>query len=380
MKLAIISHTPHYKNKNNSEITGWGPTVREINHMTELFEEIYHIAPLHIGKSPASSMAYESDHIKFIPLNPYGGEKLSDKISIITTAAGNLKIIKDILKLVDWVQFRAPTAMGIYVLPYLSLLNKPKRWVKYAGNWKMENPPLSYSFQKWWLNNNFQHSKVTINGQWEGQKKHILNFQNPCLDNEELSRAKKIAVTKNFEGKLTLCFVGTLTENKGVHLLLEALKKIKNPEDINEVLLIGDGEEKKKYEAIAKEINLKIIFKGLLKRNELEEIYKASHLIILPSESEGFPKVIAEASAYGCVPIVSDVSSVGQYYNDMNGFLLKKTDVETLVQKINSALSDRINLKKMSAQCIKVAELFTFENYIKNLKEKILCNDNIDKI
>jgi len=288
MKLAIISHTPHYKK--NGVITGWGPTVREINHLTELFDEIYHIAPLHEEEAPESSMSYKSDKIKFIPLRPYGGEKLSEKFSIITTASDNLKIIKSILGKVDWVQFRAPTAMGMYVLPYLSFRRKPKRWVKYAGNWNMKNPPLSYSFQKWWLNNNLQKSKVTINGQWDGQKEHVLNFQNPCLDNEELIRAKKIAEEKNFNEKLTFCFVGTLTKNKGVDVILEALKKINHPGDIKEVLMIGDGSEKERYEVIAKEINLEITFKGQLKRDELENIYKVSHLIMLPSESEGFPK------------------------------------------------------------------------------------------
>jgi len=370
MKLAVISHTPHYKK--NGVIKGWGPTVREINHLTELFSDIYHIAPLHIEEAPQSSMSYESDKIKFIPLKPYGGRKLSDKFSIITTAPNNLKVIKSILDMVDWVQFRAPTAMGLYLLPYLSLRSKPNRWVKYAGNWNMKNPPLSYSFQKWWLNSNFQKSKVTVNGQWEGQKKHVLNFQNPCLDNEELLRAKIITEEKNFNERLIFCFVGTLTKNKGVDVILEALKKINHPEDIQEVLMVGGGSQREKYELMAKEINLKITFTGLLNRDELENIYEVSHLIILPSESEGFPKVIAEASAYGCVPIVSDVSSIGQYYNDINGILLKKINPDELAQKIDRAVQDRINLKKMSLECVKVAELFTFEYYMKNLKEKIL--------
>jgi len=370
MKLAIISHTPHYKR--SGVIKAWGPTVREINHLTELFDEIYHIAPLYNEEAPRSSMSYESDKIKFVPLKPYGGKKLSDKFSILTTAPNNLRIIKSILDIVDWIQFRAPTAMGLYLLPYLSFRRKPNRWVKYAGNWNMKNPPLSYSFQKWWLNSNFQKSKVTINGQWDGQKEHVLNFQNPCLDNEELLKAKKIAEEKNFNERLIFCFVGTLTKNKGVDVIIEALKKIKHPEKIKEVLMVGNGSEIKKYESIAKEIVLKITFKGLLKRDELENIYRVSHLIMLPSESEGFPKVIAEASAYGCVPIVSDVSSIGQYYNETNGFLLKKINPDELAQKIDSALKDRINLKRMSLECVKVADLFTFEYYMKNLRERIL--------
>jgi len=374
MRLAIISHTPHYFRE--GKITGWGPTVREINHLTEIFDEIYHIAPLHKDKSPDSSVSYNSNKINFIPLKPYGGESLSEKYSIITTARYNLNKIRTILDKVDWVQFRAPTAMGLYVLPYLSLKSKPKKWVKYAGNWQMEDPPLSYRLQKWWLKKNFMRSKVTINGQWEGQEPHILNFQNPCMDEAELDRAKKIALEKDFEKKLTICFAGTLTKNKGVDILLGALNKIKSKDEIREVIFAGEGNEKKRYEETAGKINMQISFRGLLDRKSLEKVYEESHLIILPSESEGFPKVIAEAAAFGCVPVVSDISSIGQYFNDTNGFLLKNINSDEISAAISLAISDKEGLKKKSLNCLRIAELFTFENYNKNLKEKILLSDN----
>ena len=54
MKLAIISHTPHYQKK--GKISGWGSTVREVNHLVKIFDEIYHIAPLHSEESPDSSI------------------------------------------------------------------------------------------------------------------------------------------------------------------------------------------------------------------------------------------------------------------------------------------------------------------------------------
>ncbi|MCY7362132.1 MAG: capsular biosynthesis protein, partial [Ignavibacteria bacterium] len=217
MKLVIISHTPHYKK--NGVIVGWGSTITEVNHLTKLFSEIYHIAPLHNEAAPDSSLAYESEKIKFIPISIYGGVNLKNKLSVLTTAPGNLKTISSVLKKSgsnDWIQFRAPTAMGVYVIPYLSFFRKSKLWVKYAGNWNMDNPPLSYKFQKWWLENNFQNSKVTINGYWEGQKSHIINFQNPCMDSEELLKAKEKSKSKNFDGKLSICFVGALSKNKGV--------------------------------------------------------------------------------------------------------------------------------------------------------------------
>lgn len=376
MKLAIISHTPHYKK--NGRITGWGSTVREVNHLLKLFDEIYHIAPLHDGESPDSSLEYQSEKIKFISLKPYGGEKLYQKLSVVFTAPYNIKKISSVLKNLsreDWVQFRAPTAMGVYVLPFLKLKNRSRLWVKYAGNWKMDNPPLSYRFQKWWLENNYQGSKVTINGYWKGQKEHILDFQNPCFDKVELDRAGKIGSEKDFKGKLTLCFAGSLTSNKGVDILLEALRMTEGKNEIAEMIFAGDGSERKKYEKSASEINLKISFTGFLGRSDLEKIYEKSHIIILPSESEGFPKVIAEAAAFGCVPLVSDVSSISQYFDGSKSFLLKKINAEEIRMKLDYALSERRKLKEMSLKCITDSGIFTYEHYLNSLKDKIIYAD-----
>lgn len=372
MKLAVISHTPHYKR--NSEIVGWGPTVREINHLAEIFEKIFHIAPLHNERYPASSMSYQSQRIEFVPLKPYGGKKILDKLSIITTAPYNLRTIKETLRKVDWVQFRSPTAMGVYVLPYLSLNNLPRRWVKYAGNWKIKGAPLSYRFQRWWLKKNFLNSFVTINGGPGDEKNNILNFRNPCLDNEELKTANSIAEGKDFSGKLTFCFAGTLTKNKGAGLIIEAARKIKN-KDIEQIIFAGDGPERANYEGTKSVTDVKLVFKGFMDREELKEVYGKSHLILLPSESEGFPKVIAEAAAYGCVPIVSDVSSISSYFNDENGFLLKEINSDELANRIDEALSERNLLKEKSKLCADVARQFTFEDYMTNLKEKILSQD-----
>ncbi|MBK6876946.1 MAG: hypothetical protein IPG99_11005 [Ignavibacteria bacterium] len=204
MKLAIISHTPHYLRE--GRIVGWGATVREINHLTKLFDDIYHIAPLHDEEAPDSSLEYSSERITLVPLKKYGGETLRDKLSIVTTAAYNLNTITPVLEKVDWVQFRAPTAMGLYVLPFLAVRRKPKRWVKYAGNWIMDNPPYSYALQKWMLEKNYLNCKVTINGWWEGQQEHILSFPNPCLDDEELKKGKLDSKVKGLHKTIEALF------------------------------------------------------------------------------------------------------------------------------------------------------------------------------
>jgi glycosyltransferase involved in cell wall biosynthesis len=45
-------------------------------------------------------------------------------------------------------------------------------------------------------------------------------------------------------------------------------------------------------------------------KESIEHVYENSHVLVLTSESEGFPKVISEAMAFGCVPIVTAVGAI----------------------------------------------------------------------
>ena len=257
MKLLIISHTEHYKSE-TGEIVGWGPTITEINHLTEIFNEIYHCAPLYKYPAPKSSLAYLSEKIHFVPLKPFGGKTISQKLTVLITAPHNLKIIRETLKKVDVFQFRAPTGMGVYMIPWLMYFSGKKGWFKYAGNWMHPDPPTGYKIQKWFLvrNGNFP---VTINGKWEGQPKHCITFENPCLTGNDLIEGEENFKNKDYSGKLDFIFVGRLDRAKGVHRILNAFSKI-DSDRIGTINLVGDGEEKSKFEEQAKSINTGLFF------------------------------------------------------------------------------------------------------------------------
>jgi len=78
MKLAIISHTEHYKD-GDGNIVGWGPTITEINHLAKDFEKIYHVAFFHPEDAPPSSLRYTAPNVEFVPL-----PILETKVSLYT--------------------------------------------------------------------------------------------------------------------------------------------------------------------------------------------------------------------------------------------------------------------------------------------------------
>ena len=92
----------------------------------------------------------------------------------------------------------------------------------------------------------------------------------------------------------------------------------------------------------------------------------------MPSRSEGFPKVIAEAANFGCIPVVSDVSSIGQYINDANGFIWDM-NTQPFPAYFNSLnLDDASNLKAKASNAHEMAKSFTYNNYLDKLETQIL--------
>ena len=196
---------------------------------------------------------------------------------------------------------------------------------------------------------------------------------------DEYIRNSKIARKKDFQGKLTFCFVGRLDDSKGFRVLLDTIKELEKVDYVEKFHIVGHGPLKKLLKDEIKKLKTAIIYHGLMHRADLDKIYSDSHFIVLPSQSEGFPKVISEASSFGCIPIVTPIVSVAKSLNRgmdnaivMDGFE-KYSLIETLMYISNNysilpSLSKSANI--WSKNC-------TYENYIKGICSIISDNNRI---
>ncbi len=380
-RMLIISHTPHYLEE--VQVVGLGSTVREIDQLASLFSEVVHLAPLHNVNAPAGSLPYNSPKVKTVLVKPAGGERLSEKISYLWRLPAWLTLMKRGLKKADAVHIRCPAVISLLALFACWMWARKKPcWVKYAGNWLgRRDEPLTYRWQRKILSRYRPNRVVTINGRWPNQPNHVISFDNPSYSSVELDQARSIAEEKYLSEPVKLLFVGRTDQAKGVGVVLSILERLLKVNIPVELVVIGDSPERSHFEQLSKDLGLEghAYFLGWKDRVELNKEYAKAHFVLLPSASEGWPKVLSEAMAYGVVPLASDVSSIPQILAETRaGHAFPADQPQQFVDKIVQYTLDIDSWKTTSNYGLQAAKLFTYEDYLDSVRKLFLENWGID--
>lgn len=371
--LLVVSDTAMTYTKDG--VLVFEPALREMENLLEVFTNITWIGFNYKSQSNLAMRYAETRNIDFILVpKATGGDSFFSKLKILPYLPYLLTVIfKSVLRH-KVIHTRGPSIPAL-IVAMISLFDKSRLyWHKYAGNWMQEKTPLAYALYRSALKLN-KNSVVTINGSWNDQKSHILSFSNPCLTTKELQSGLESYKKKSFDNSLTILFVGNLIPSKGLHKILDALQAL-GATTFEQLLVAGDGPSRSGLEVNAKSLSIPVVFYGAISRFELQKLYTKSHIILLPSQSEGFPKVIAEAAAFGCMPIVSNVSSLSQYISDgFNGILLNEdTNGKEIARILSELILNRKKLAFIAGNAIKMGEAFTYEVYNRRVQNEILGN------
>lgn len=364
MKLLIVSHTTHYHD--GGRIVGWGPTVRELDALAALFDEIVHVATIYPDPAPASALPYTAANVRLRLVAPAGGDSVAAKLGILTAYPRYGRVIREELARADAVHVRCPANISLAALALLRHTARPPyRWVKFAGNWRPEGgEPWSYALQRRWLAANRHRGVVTVNGRWPDQPLHVHAFDNPCLTDAETAAGEAAMAIKRLTRPVELLFVGALNEGKGVGRALQVAADLGRRGVPCRLRLLGDGPERPRYEAWAREHGVDASFLGWVPRADIAAYYAAAHFILLPSRSEGWPKVLSEAMAYGAVPVASAVSSIPQILAASGtGVALPPQDVDGMAAAIIRYVNDPDAWQAASRAGVAAAPQFGYRAY-----------------
>jgi len=107
------------------------------------------------------------------------------------------------------------------------------------------------------------------------------------------------------EGRLVL-FVSRLAREKNVSVLLRALADANDPSLT--VVIAGDGPQREELEQLARELGVgeRVVFLGVVTRDELPDLYASADAFVFPSTTETQGLVQAEALAAGALVIAAD--------------------------------------------------------------------------
>jgi glycosyltransferase involved in cell wall biosynthesis len=374
MQLLIISHTAHYRR--DGRIVGWGPTVKEINWLARAFDRVTHVASFHPGPTPKSALPYDTDKVRFVGVPPAGGLTLREKARVILHAPQYIQAILRNLGEPDVIHVRCPGSLGMYGMVVLLFVGRRLRWLKYGGNWvETGRMPISFAFQRWWLKHGLSRGPVTVNGRWENQPSHVFSFLNPSMTLQDIQVAQDRSLDKQLGKPTRFVFAGRTDTAKGLGRSLEILKGITQYSGDVHFDVLGDGPERPKFEQMTGELGLteKVTFRGWIPHDQIPNYLARSHFMLLPSDTEGWPKVLSEAMSHGVVPIASNVSAIPQILNQTKaGVALPVDAVDEFVGAIIGIMGDSQKWKEMSLAGIEAAPLFTYERYLMALDEMFI--------
>jgi glycosyltransferase involved in cell wall biosynthesis len=369
MKFAIITHVIHGKESGN--YFGYEPYIREMNLWIKNVSEVMVVAPLHtISKTPVQDF-YRHGNINFIKVADFDITNFKRIFHTIFVMPGIVWSIYQTMKRADHIHLRCPGNIGLLgCLVQILFPSKPKT-AKYAGNWDPNaKQPFTYRLQQWILCNTFltKNMQVLVYGEWENSSKNIKPFFTASYFEKDKTAVKP----RVLKGRISFVFVGTLSNGKQPLYAIRLIEQLfKKGHDV-QLTLYGEGNERTRLEHYISENKLTdiVLLKGNQNQETIKKSYIESHFVMLPSLSEGWPKVVAEGMFWGCLPIATKVSCVPNMLGNGERGLLLGLRLNDDVENIEALINDNGTYQQKAEKAMQWSRQFTmdaFENEIKLL-------------
>ena len=289
----------------------------------------------------------------------------------------SMKLIKEDFDVIDCCGF---PYFSLFSCKLISLIKRKKLfstwhevwgknyWYEYIG-WKGY---LGYIIEK--LAVLMPDKIISVSKHTTHKLKSELNSKKPIYTVPNGIEFDLITKIKPAKEKSDVIFVGRLISSKNIDVLIKSIKLIKKKNPEIKSLIIGDGPEKKKLEALTQKLNLEknVKFLGILENHDdVYALMKSSKVFVLPSTREGFGIVVIEANACG-IPVITvnhkDNAAKDLVKEGKNGFVCQ-LDEKEIAKNIMKAIKNR---NRMKQACTNSAKPYDWDNLMKKLEEVYL--------
>ncbi len=162
-------------------------------------------------------------------------------------------------------------------------------------------------------------------------------------------------------------FAGGYPLRKGLRYLAQAATQLKKSMPELDVRIAGLFPPEVVNHPICKDLN----FLGKLASSQMQEEYLSADCFVLPSLSEGFAGVVAEAIGAGC-PVLVTPESGSPIENGREGILFLSRNVAALTDAIQRMVGDRAFRQRCSLQCLEQASFYSEKEWLARLIPAVL--------
>lgn len=153
------------------------------------------------------------------------------------------------------------------------------------------------------------------------------------------------------EQQIKFLYVGRLSKEKSLHLLIEAFRRVYPQVPDAMLTLVGDGPQFAELQKLAKGLPVK--FTGYLDGESLIQAYENADIFVFPSATDTYSRVVLEAQAAGLATIVSGVGGPKEnIIPDKSGLVVEQENAEAYAQAMLSLARhpERLQVMKCAAR------------------------------
>lgn len=367
MKFLIVSNAPIIKKQ--GKLFAYSPYVKEMGIWAKCADEVAFCCPKWENENSLFVSEIPFRTHKIFWLSDFDIKSVKSKFKAFFQILYNFCILFKAMIWADHIHLRCPGNVGLLASIVQIFFFWKIKTAKYAGNWDPKaKQPLTYKLQRWLLSNTFltRNMQVLVYGEWPNQSKNVKPFFTATYKAEETNVP---IVQRSFKHKINFLFVGTLSGGKRPLYAIQLVQKLhENGFDVN-LDILGEGKKRDKISeyCFANNLGSCVTLHGNKEIEFVKELYKTSHFLILPSKSEGWPKVVAEAMFWGCVPLSTAISCVPFMLDKGKRGCVLSLKLKDDVQQITALLNDEKKYHEISKNASEWSRQYTTDYFEKEI-------------
>jgi glycosyltransferase involved in cell wall biosynthesis len=168
-----------------------------------------------------------------------------------------------------------------------------------------------------------------------------------------------------------ILYVHRMAPRKGAHHLVPLVQKIRKEIPLCQFLFVGGGPS---LEALQKSFSTDplVFLTGALPHRLLSAFYQRADLFIMPSEQEGFPRVLLEAMIQELAFVCTDVGGVRDILTEkQREYMVRRGDLEGFARKTIELLRSPDKRKALEGEGCRQIQHFTLEKTLEKFLQTV---------